>query len=239
MPAYCRRALVGAKLAFNAGLFSLSAFVTSSVPALAQSDCDVGPLSRDGRTQHRLAIRVDGEWKKFSQNSNGPAHVLDSERLAPSLCLAWEAPRYRALGRQVVYASTRFTEQEHMSLYRRGFALGEDREVLGGHPDSDLDRLIAAFRAYHSGSDSDLQELLDDWHQRAASFDLVQGAVLVSADLPYGSERLITLLPWRLRKSWVPIEATRLEGGTLRVAVAYSVHGGAVPPTYVYTFAIR
>ena len=146
--------------------------------------------------------------------------------------MAWEAPP--ALGRQVVYVSTRFTEQQELSLFRRGFLLGRTDDTVG-----DLDEFADDFRAYHGRPKrpSKLEDYLDSWHERLTSYDLVTDAVSTPRiNLPYGSERLLTLLPLRPWKSWVRIVGEVLDGRTLRVAVAYS---GTGTRTYEYTFELR
>ena len=134
-----------------------------------------------------------------------------------------------------------------MSLSRRGFVLGEDGPNLGH-----VDDLADGFKAYHQTVARDtapeptgvrrgtptLQEHLDRWHDRLASYNVVANA-LPNVDLPYGSERLITLPPFRPWKSWVRIEGRFLKGRTLRVAVAYGGDSGPNPPTYEYTFELR
>ena len=251
MPEFYQRNRSVAKLGLGAGIFALFVLAVSPVPALAQFDCDTGELSREGDSKHRLAIKTDKGWKRFSPNRTHPLEVGDPQS---ELCMAWEAPP--ALRRQVVYVSTRFSEQEHMSLSRRGFLLGEDGSNLGR-----LDTLADGFKAYHQrvlggttqGTAQDnpeptggrrrtqpLQEHLDRWHDRRTSYDVVANAVAVPRyDLPYGSERLLTLLPLRPWKSWARIRARVLEGNKLRVAVAYSGDSSSDPTTYEYIFELR
>ena len=248
-----QRNRVVVKLGLDAALFALLALAASPVLALAQSDCDTQELSREGNSEHRLAIKIGKRWKPFPPNRTGSAYPLEVGDPESELCMAWEAPP--ALGRQVVYVSTRFSEQEHMSLSRRGFLLGEGRSNLGR-----LDVLVDGFKTYHqrvpggttlnAAQDNPepaeeqlrtqaLQEHLDSWHDRRTSYDVVANAVAVPGyDLPYGSERLLTLLPLRPWKSWARIRARVLEGNTLRVAVAYS-GDSSDPTTYEYIFEIR
>ena len=87
---------------------------------------------------------------------------------------------------------------------------------------------------------SALQEDLNSWHERVASYDLVSDAVVVFGSLPYGSERLLTLLPLRPRKSWVRLIGQAPPGmRMLHVAVAYSGDREAGPHAYQYSFEIR
>ena len=235
----CQRNRSVVKLGLRAAIFALLALTTGAAPALAQSDCDTGELSREGDSEHRLAIKTDNGWRLFQENGTGSAHPLEVGDPQSSLCMAWEAPR--ALGRQVVYVSTRFTDQQDMSLSRRGFLLGVDGPRLGS-----LDQLACGFRAYHQLVPTDTsqepcpgfpQEYLDGWHERRASYNVVVNAV-GKGNLPYGSERLLTLLPLRPWKSWARIEGRVLKGNTLRVAVTYS-GDGSEPPTYEYIFELR
>ena len=228
----CQRNRSIVKLGFYAAIFTLLALAASAAPAFAATDCNTQGLSRDGDSEHRLAIKTAKGWTLFHPNGTGSAHPLEIGDRQPELCMAWEAPP--ALGRQVVYVSTRFTEQQELSLYRRGFVLGRTDDTLGG-----LDEFADDFRAYHRrpSRPSELKDYLDSWHERLTSYDLVTDAVSTPRlNLPYGSERLLTLLPLRLSKSWVRIVSEVLEGRTLRVAVAYS---GTSTRTHEYTFELR
>lgn len=220
------------KLGLRAAIFTLLALAASAAPALAQTTCNTRGLSREGDSEHRLAIKTAKGWTRFHPNRTGPAHPLEIGDSQSELCMAWEAPP--ALGRQVVYVSTRFTEQQRLSLFRRGFVLGRTDDTVG-----DLDEFADDFRAYHGRPrrPSKLEDYLDSWHERLTSYDLVTDAVSTPRiNLPYGSERLLTLLPLRPWKSWVRILGEVLEGRTLRVAVAYS---GTGTRTYEYTFELR
>ena len=221
---------------------ALLAFLVGSVPVLAQSsDCDPSQLSRPGDSTRQLAVRIGGEWKLFPRNTQAAPHVLDlglgGDR-SPILCMAWEAPR--SLSSQVVYVSTRFTDQKHLSLFRSGI-VSEDQSRA-----RPLAGLIDDFQAYHGDGDRhlpaapELEEDLESWHRRSTSYNLVSDAVVVDHNLPFGSERLLTLLPLRVRKSWVRITGQiPLEAETLDVVVAYSGDRSAGAHAYRYWFEIR
>ena len=213
------------------------AILGGSTSALAQSDCEVGQLDRRGPSERRLAIKVGDEWQFFPQNLQGPAHILEADSLQPVLCMAWEAPSHLGLSRQVVYASTQYADQQPLSLFRRGFGPGGGRPVRGSVND-----LADDFKAYHrqrSSIQGVLREDLDVWHERAASYDLVSGAVTSSRHIPYGAERLLTLLPLRSRKSWVRLTSHAPPGEQmLRVAIAYSGDRELGPHAYQYLFEI-
>ena len=84
------------------------AALAAPMPALAQSTCNVGQLPREIAGQSRLAIRIDRDWQFFAPNDGAPAHVLQTDELQDHLCLAWEAPPYQRINRQIVYASTQY-----------------------------------------------------------------------------------------------------------------------------------
>lgn len=237
------------------GAFSLAflALLVGSAPAAAQSDdCDTSEISRSERSIRQLAVRIAGEWRFFARNREAERHLLDFGRggRPTILCMAWEAPR--SLLPQIVYASTRFTNQEYLSLFRRGILTADQSRAKR------LAGVVDAFHAFHGGSGDDrsagaaelqeglspeeeaLQEDLMSWHQRSASIDLVSDAVVVNENLPYGSERLLTLLPLRPRKSWVRIRGQLPLGAeSLDVVVAYSGDRNAGAHAYRYWFEIR
>ena len=225
-----------AKTLVAIGRIALVALLGGSTSALAQSDCDVGQLDRKGPSERRLAIKVGGEWQFFPQNPRGPAHILDTNSLQPILCIAWEAPSHIGWSRQVVYASTQYTNQQPLSLFRRrGVGTGKDGPVRGSVND-----LANDFKAYHrqrSSIQGVLHEDLDVWHERAASYNLVSGAVTSSRHLPYGAERLLTLLPLRPWKSWIRLTSHAPPGQQmLRIAIAYSGDRELGPHAYQYLF---
>ena len=213
------------------------AILVGSTSALAQSDCDVGQLDRGGPSDRRLAVKVGDEWQFFSQNPQGPTHILEADSLQPILCMAWEAPSHLRPSTQIVYTSTQYTDQQPLSLFRNGITWGEGRPVRGFVHD-----LADEFKAYHrqrSSIEGVLQEDLNVWHERAASYDLVSGAVSSSRHVPYGAERLLTLLPLRPWKSWVRLTSQAPPGEqTLRIAIAYSGDREHGPHAYQYLFEI-
>ena len=222
---------------------ALSVVLADPVPALAQSECSAAGLSRFGSNEQRLAVRVaDGDgWEYYlPQKSGDPAHRLSAARLKVDsrrrLCMAWEAPS--ALTRQVVYVSTRFADDQALSLFRRGvFFSGDLRdgarrgtavELAGDFQQYHLDRSVITHSSLHAD--------LDGWHDSNASYGLVSGAAGYS-DLPSGSERLLTLLPLRPLKSWVWF-TSRQPVDTLRVVIAYSGEVGD-DGVYPYEYAFR
>lgn len=220
-----------ALLARNLGLvvwIAAVAVLADPVTATAQSGCSVSGLSRRGSEVRRLAVEIGDDWKFFSENPEGPAHSLTIDRQSvTSLCLAWEAPPHRALSRQFVYISTRYTTDQPLSLFRSGgFPVLTADDWGDGRSRGQADALAGDFREYHRKRSSSQETLFDDlnrWHDGNTSYGLVSGALGNSTRLPNGGERLLTLLPLRPFKSWVRFSShVPAAGDTLRVAVAYS-----------------
>ncbi len=237
--------------------FTVAALIALVDPttALAQPDCNVDQLPRQAAWQGQLAIRIGEEWQSFAQNAGTPAHAIEIGGLQ-NLCMAWEAPPYQRTSRQIVYASTRYTDEQPLWLFRNnagagipfvGSLLGDwnrTPDASGLNPDS-------AFREYHRSRPDDPSVApwnnLTDWHDTSAwlansgSYDLVVGAVDDLPLLPYGSERLLVLAARRPLTSWVPF-TTRAPSGQneLRIAVAYSGDLDNLGPyVYQYVFQIR
>ena len=235
--------------------FAVTALTVLAAPTmvLAQADCNVDQLPREAAGQGRLAVRIDGEWQSFTQNDDAPAHVLEIGRLQ-NLCMAWEAPPYQRTSRQIVYASTQYTDEQPLWLFRNnaaagipfvGSLLGDWNRTPGAsgvNPDD-------AFREFHRRRPADPSVApwnnLTDWHDTSAwlansrSYDLVVGSTDDLPLLPYGSERLLVLAARRPLTSWVPF-TTRAPSGQndLRVAVSYSGELDSLGP-YVYQYVFQ
>ena len=227
-------------------LFALAATIVlvGSQPALAES-CDVKDLPRQAAGQNRLAVRIDGVWQYFGPSAEGaPGHVLD---LGPNpgrirtLCMAWEAPPYRELKRQIVYASTKHADKQPFLLFRNSAAAGFPvlRRIFGTWErtpgdSKDDDLPTSVFREYHRKRPNDPYVApwkdFRDWHDTSAwfanndSYEVVLSASRALTDLPYGTERLLILQGRRPLTSWVKIETHPPSSGEreLRVAISYS-----------------
>ena len=233
------------------------AFLTAvaiPMPLLAQSDCHVDELSRDDDGgQRRLAVRIDTGWQFFRPSDDALTHAIEVGGLQ-ELCMAWEAPPYDGRRRQVVYISTQYRDDQPIWLIRRnqvagipfiGRLLGDWSRVAdasGTDPDQ-------AFREFHhlSGDpDAARWENLIDWHNTSgwlpnqASYELVRVAIDL-ADLPYGTERLLTLRGRRSFTSWIPFMTyAPSKQDKLRVAVSYSGDlEGLGPRVDQYVFEVR
>jgi len=225
------------------------AVIAAPAPAWAQAACSTSGLNRDGDSQRRLAVQVDGEWEFFSRNADGPAHLLPVDRQSAALCMAWEAPArpglLAVLSRQFVYVSTRYTTNQPLSLFRSGgFPLLTALDWGDGRGRGQADAVADDFRSYHEDRSSiqgALARDLNRWHDGNATYSLVSGALTSSVRLPNGAERLLTLLSRRPRKSWVRIVSqVPAVGDTLRVAVAYSEDANDLGPhAYEFIFEIN
>ena len=94
-------------------------------PILAQPDCEIDQPYREAVGRERLAVWIDGNWQFFAENTEAPAHVLETGTLR-KLCLAWEAPPYNESKRQIVYVSTQYHRRQPLLLFRNNAA----RETL-------------------------------------------------------------------------------------------------------------
>lgn len=211
--------------------------MTTTTPALAQSDCAVHQLPRETGGQGRLAVRIDAGWQFFPPNDGGPAHVLQISGLE-DLCLAWEAPPYERTSRQIVYASTQYRDDQPLWLFRNS-AVAEVpvvRRLFGDWsrtPDASGTDPDDAFREFHGSLPADPSIApwndLADWHDTSAwrtnrsSYELASGATADLLLLPYGTERLLVLAAQRPLTSWVAFTTYAPSGQEqLRVAVSYS-----------------
>lgn len=237
--------------------FAVTTITALAAPAmvLAQSDCNVEDLPREAASRGRLVVKVDGAWQYFPPNVDGPPHVLEIGGLQ-NLCIAWEAPPYHRASRQIVYASTKYRDEQPLWLFRNNAGAGIPfvGSLLGDWnraPDASGVNPDDAFREFHSSRPDDPFDApwdnLADWHDTSAwfsnvgSYDLVVGAANDLSALPYGSERLIRLAARRPLTSWVPF-TTRAPSGQneLRVAVSYTGDLDSLGPyVYQYVFQVR
>ena len=228
--------------------------VVVPTPVLAQSNCEIDQLPRAATGQNRLAISIDRGWQFFTPNDGTRAHVLETDGLS-SLCLAWEAPPYQRNDRQIVYASTRYRDDQPLWLFRNNVAALTPFERLFGDwsrtPDASGANLDDAFREFHRAfpDDPDVApwDNLANWHDTSAwlanrrSYDLVRAATADLPILPHGTERLIVLRPRRPLTSWVSFTTfAPSRQDELRVGVSYSGDLEDLGPrVYQYVFDTR
>lgn len=200
--------------------------------------CD---LARRDKGHGRLAVKAGDEWLYLKQQDD-PLVLRTAE--IDDLCMAWEAPRSRS--NQIVYASTKFSSDQQILLFRNGAApIKLFREIFGDWS-STLGNDRDKFRSFHKELPKDREEwkLLHDWHDTSlwipeqGSYELVKRAVADKrASLPYGTERLLLVQPNRPLSSWIPIETKPPSNGEqLHVAISYS--GDRVPFVYRYTLSV-
>ncbi len=231
------------------------AVLATSMPALAQSDCEVDQLPRETGGQDRLAVRIDADWRFFPPNDDAAAHVLQAGQLR-EVCLAWEAPPYERSDRQIVYVSTQYRDNQPLWLFRNS-AVAEvpvisrlfgdwsrTPDASGADPDN-------AFKEFHRSLPIDPNSApwnnLADWHDTSAwranhsSYDLVSGAAADLTVLPYGTERLLVLAARRPFTSWVSFTSYVPSGeDPLRIAVSYSGDlDSRGPRVYRYVFEAK
>ena len=232
-----------------------TALTALSVPAMAfaQPACNADGLPREDVGQGRLAVSVDGEWRLFAEYEEGPPPVLEIGGLQ-DVCIAWEAPPYHGASRQIVYASTRYRDEQPLWLFRNNAGAGIPfvGNLLGDWnrtPDASGISPDSAFKEFHRRRPDDPFDApwnnLAGWHDTSAwfsnvgSYDLVVGAANDLSALPYGSERLMRLAARRPLTSWVPF-TTRAPSGQneLRVAVSYTGDLDSLGP-YVYQYVFQ
>ena len=237
----------------------LLAVVAMPTPALAQSNCDVDQLPRNHDGSERLAVRIDTDWQFFKTNHDAPPHVIETGEREQNLCMAWEAPRYQRISRQIVYTSTQYlNDDQPLWLFRNGEVAGVP--LLGGlfgrlfgnwsrKPDASGANPDQVFKDFHRSRPDDTDEApwnrLAEWHNTSAwlanheSYELVRNAIDL-AGLPYGTERLLMLKGGRPLASWIPFTTRAHEQNRLRVAVSYSGDlDDGEPHVYQYVFDIR
>ena len=217
---------------------------------------DCGDLpSRAPFSQQRLAVKLSGNWEFFAPNPTGPAHLI-SLAGAQALCLAWEAPPYPGIQKQIVYTSTQYREDQPIWLWRNSaFQIPIISTLMGDWnrtPDSSGRDPVETFTTFHRSLPADVDvapwRVLADWHDTSAwipnqsSYDLVSAALIEAADrLVYGTERLLALAAARPLSSWVPF-TTRVPTpqDRLRVVVAFSGDLDSLGlGVYLYTLEVR
>lgn len=211
----------------------------SSLPAVA---CKSEGLDKEASTKGRLAVRSGDEWRLFNQQEEGILKTSGNEEL----CLAWEAPPY-AGGSQIVYVSTRYRDDQPVSIYRNAssppFFYAFFSDWRGPTVSRDL------FDKFHKKSlgrnddgvsgNTDGWDKLRKWHETSfwianlESHELVKGALAYeSIPLPYGAERLLVVAGERSMTSWIPFTSKVQKGSKLLVAISYS--GDKEPFVYEY-----
>ena len=231
--------------------------VATPTLTLAQSSCDVDQLSREETGSYRLAILVNGNWQFFDSNDREPEHILHLQKAAnQNLCIAWEAPPYKGIKRQIVYASTQYQDDQPLWLIRNnvvaqvpivGRLLGDWSRAPGTNG-KDPDEL---FRKFHSSPPENFSGApwisLAHWHDTSVwltnkpSYELVSVTTVNSTFLPYGTERLLVLASGRPLTSWVPFTShPPSPKDRLRVAVSYSGNLDVLgPKVYRYEFVVK
>ena len=230
------------------------AFISSSGVLWAQNCGDLPP--RGEVSQLRLAVKLSGSWKLFEPNTTNPTNVISTNQEIRKLCLAWEAPPYPHIHKQIVYASTQYREDQPVWLWRNNaFQIPFYGALLGNWnrtPDSSKQQPVEAFKEFHSNLPQETGMVpwrdMADWHDTSAwlpnqsSFDLVSTTLNeVKGSLPLGTERLISLKALRPFSSWVQFTTYMPErGGQLHVAVAFSGDmDDQGPMVYRYKFKIQ
>ena len=220
---------------------------------LAQNCGDLPPRSQVGG--YRLAVKLSGTWEFFAPDPAESAPMISAAGVR-RFCLAWEAPPYAGMRRQIVYVSTQYREDQPIWLWRSGaFQIPIISNLLGnwnrtldsaGHaPDE-------TFARFHhelpKNSGVTPWSALVAWHDTSAwfanqrSYDLVAAALGDSRDrLPYGTERLMVLKGRRPLSSWVRSTTYAPKPqDQLRVAVAFSGDLDTQGPrVYRYVLEVR
>ena len=236
-------------------VFSVFTVLHWPTSAYAQPGCDTAQLPREASGENRLAVRLPEGWRYFTTNDEESAHLIQNGG-RQELCLAWEAPPYPQSNRQVVYASTRYREDQPLWLFRNGSIarvpffgrlLGDWSRV----PDSSGVDVDDGFRVFHqerAGDDSStMWNNLATWHDtsiwfsNSSSYELVSAATAGLELLPYGTERLLVLAARRPLTSWVAFTSYAPSSGErLDVAVSYSGDLDRLGPrVYRYAFNLE
>ena len=181
----------------------------------AQNCGDVPPRTQVG--EHRLAVKLSGTWEYFAPDLPEPAPVIPAAA-GQTLCLAWEAPPYPGLRRQIVYVSTRYREDQPIWLWRSGaLQIPILADLLGNWNrtfDASRHGPDEAFGKFHRNLPENTSvtpwSALAAWHDTSGwfsnqrSYDLVAAALGDSrSGLPLGTERLMVLAARRPLSSWV------------------------------------
>ena len=146
--------------------FSLAIPIT----VLAEAKCTVDGLEREGSSKRRLAIRVDDAWNYHYANQSEVKFLETAKR---KLCLAWEAPPDMEF--QIVYVSTRYTDDQPLSLHRnRRLLPNSDHPILPGHwfrLFAVVDEPHGAFQDFHRrrphNDETFKWSALSEWHHTA------------------------------------------------------------------------
>ena len=227
-------------------------------------DCNADQLPREAAGGRRLAASVDGDWRFFLPNYGAAAHILDTGG-QPVLCLAWEAPPYPGDDRQIVYANTRYRDDQPLWLFRNGVGAAPRFASAGaaipfvgtmfgnwsGRTTHQAPIPTSASGSFTAVAPSEPavepRNELGDWHDASGwladrrSYDLVK-ATTGLVPLPRGgTHRLLVLAPARPLTSWIRFE-TRApsERDELRVAISYSSDLEKLGPrVHQYVFRVR
>lgn len=244
------RTLTGPGACPAAKIRSIVAVVTMAVfcchLSAAETDCTVENLSRESSAEGRLAVRsVDG-WTLFNQKEPGILKISPPGH--NDLCLAWEAPPYDGARKQIVYVSSRFSDNQPVSVYRNASSPPFLYPLFSDWQGTTVERNF--FREFHaeSSDQGEAQKLVGTnnrhklllWHQTSFWFpnmrsdELVKGALkFKGTSLPNGAERLLVVAAGRAKKSWIPFTSKVQRGSELLVTIAYS--GDKEPFLYEYT----
>lgn len=188
---------------------------------------------------YHLAVRRGDRWMMYPAPAEGSEpYQLQLPNAWAQLEFRWALPPYPSRRRQVIFARTRYSPKQDISLYRnlRDDTDEEDGVVLGKHHDY--------YAKYHTaGRQSDsLGRSILSWHnpfhsQNILSYELVRHVLAVDAEA--ATERLILIQPYRDAVSWVPIKTqARPTEHPLTLTLAFRVPGGDEPVTQVFRFQL-
>ena len=198
-----------------------------------------------------LAVMTSDSWKKFPpvHHNNPPTHDVNISG-KQGICLAWEAPPHPENHAQIVYASTRRGDNQALHLFRQAineafpivekilrirgmnkipyiWKLKSEFKLTLGTMDANPE-IYSNFRNFHLNESVDHEDFFE-WHKgtwywgtNISSYDFVSNTAKILDGLPFGSERLLRLVPNRPYTSWVPITTLVLCDLTLSVTVSYS-----------------
>lgn len=247
--------IVGCRIIEFSLAFAAIAALNFPTSAMAQSRCDADELPREMSGEYRLAVRLPEGWQYFSTSDAESAHPIQpGER--QELCLAWEAPPYPRSNRQVVYVSTRYSEDQPLWLFRNASAAGVPfvGRLLGDWsrvPDASGVDVDDGFRVFHRGRAADASSTMWNnlaawhdtsvWFSNSSSYELVSAAAASLELLPHGTERLLVLAARRPLASWVTFTSYAPSAGDrLDVAVSYSGDLDRLGPrVYRYLFDVE
>lgn len=213
------------------------AVLYSSLPEAATT-CSNEGLSRESEGKGRLAIRSGDKWELFDQGTGILKTSEDGE-----LCLAWEAPPYPGRRKQIVYVSTRHSDDQKVSVYRNASAppffyvlLPEWRRVVTDELFKEFHDSCTLTSCDSTSRHAEGWEDLRRWHETSfwfanlKSLQLVKGAI--DSKSIHGAERLLVIAGARPYTSWIEFTSKVQKGKKLVVAVSYS--GDKEPFVYRY-----